>query len=321
MRLISGLALMCVAAMSQFSIAAAAFSPPTAAERQEALGDLTGVPADLRALLGPDDEFDLIPLPQRGDWLDTHTEAGQSFAAFLAHKPNRVDGMRRVLYVQPIGEFEDASSPELESISRYAAAFFQLEVKILPPYQPGIMEFTPRVNPSTKQVQVLSTDVLKFLAQRLPPDAFCLIGVTMRDLYPKPGWNYVFGQAALSRRVGVYSLARYDPDFFEEERPADWKRTLLRRSLKVLSHETGHMFGLWHCIYYDCAMNGSNHLAESDQRTVHLCPVCLRKLQYGGRFDAAKRTRDLATFFRDFGWLEDAAWYEKQLARIPNPKE
>jgi archaemetzincin len=81
------------------------------------------------------------------------------------------------------------------------------------------------------------------------------------------------------------------------------------------------MFGLWHCIYYDCAMNGSNHLVESDQRTVHLCPICLRKLQHGAGFDAAKRYQDLAKFFREFDWMEDAAWCETQRVKVADGAE
>jgi bacterioferritin len=37
----------------------------------------------------------------------------------------------------------------------------------------------------------------------------------------------------------------------------------LRRSCKVLAHEIGHMFGLSHCVFFHCLMNGSNSLAES----------------------------------------------------------
>jgi archaemetzincin len=57
----------------------------------------------------------------------------------------------------------------------------------------------------------------------------------------------------------------------------------------VLEHETGHMVGLAHCIYFNCLMNGSNHLAESDRRPLHLCPVCLRKLQWSIGFDVVAR--------------------------------
>jgi archaemetzincin len=183
------------------------------------------------------------------------------------------------------------------------------------------LDFAPRVNPQTKQVQRLTTAVLDFLSERVPADAFCVLGVTLEDLYPSASWNYVFGQASLGRRVGVYSFARYDPDFFDERRPNDWRDRLLRRSCKVLVHETGHMFGLRHCVYYGCVMNGSNHLAEADSRPLHLCPVCLRKLQNGTGFDAVKRYRELAAFYRAQGWTEDAQWCERQAAKTPPTAE
>lgn len=54
-------------------------------------------------------------------------------------------------------------------------------------------------------------------------------------------------------------------------------------------HETGHMFGLKHCIYYSCIMNGSNHLNENKDKPMELCPVCVRKLQENIQFDFLKR--------------------------------
>jgi hypothetical protein len=39
------------------------------------------------------------------------------------------------------------------------------------------------------------------------------------------------------------------------------------------------MFGIEHCVWFRCLLNGSNHFAESDARPSHLCPVDLRKLQ------------------------------------------
>lgn len=41
-------------------------------------------------------------------------------------------------------------------------------------------------------------DLLRFLQNRQPEDAFCIVGITMIDLYPKESWNFVFGQASLS---------------------------------------------------------------------------------------------------------------------------
>ena len=61
----------------------------------------------------------------------------------------------------------------------------------------------------------------------------------MIDLYPQESWNYVFGQASLRDRVGVFSFARYDPAFFGGERAEGWQTLMLKRSCKVLAHEIG----------------------------------------------------------------------------------
>ncbi|KPJ81179.1 MAG: hypothetical protein AMS17_19795, partial [Spirochaetes bacterium DG_61] len=135
-------------------------------------------------------------------------------------------------------------------------------------------------------------------------------------LYPDPTWNFVFGQASLRERVGVFSFARYDPAFYGEARTDEYYRLLLHRSCKVLAHETGHMFGLYHCIYYHCLMNGSNHLKESDARPMHLCPVCLRKLHYSIGFDIAGRYHELARFYKTTGFEKEAGWINNRLKKI-----
>ena len=164
--------------------------------------------------------------------------------------------------------------------------------------------------------QILTRDVLRSLQGRLPKDGFCLLGITMEDLYPHPSWNFVFGEASLSERVGVYSFARYDPAFYRQPRGPGSESALLRRSAKVLTHETAHMFGLTHCIYFKCVMNGSNHLRESDARPTHLCPVCLRKLQWSVGFDVVKRYEELSKFYQHAGFDDEAAWITRRLQTI-----
>ena len=51
----------------------------------------------------------------------------------------------------------------------------------------------------------------------------------------------------------------------EEIRAAAARRLGVLRSLKVLSHEAGHMFSLHHCTRFECLMNGSNSLDEMDR--------------------------------------------------------
>lgn len=162
--------------------------------------------------------------------------------------------------------------------------------------------------------QLLTRNILRVLPENLPENAFCVIATTMRDLYPGRSWNFVFGEASLRDRVGVYSFARYDPQFYGLN-TSNRDYLILRRSCKVLAHETSHMFGIQHCIYFNCLMNGSNHLEESDRRPLHLCPVDLRKLHYSIGFDIGQRCRNLLDFFKAVRFNDEVQWLERRLSR------
>lgn len=57
-----------------------------------------------------------------------------------------------------------------------------------------------------------------------------------------------------------------------------------------MAHEITHMFGIKHCIYYECLMNGTMSAEESKRKTNHtLCPICLKKLQCNIKFDSKVR--------------------------------
>ena len=49
---------------------------------------------------------------------------------------------------------------------------------------------------------------------------------------------------------------------------------------QTISHETCHLFGLQHCVYFRCAMNGSDSMALALAQPLVCCPFCLRKMQY-----------------------------------------
>ncbi|KAL4945785.1 hypothetical protein BDV06DRAFT_229965 [Aspergillus oleicola] len=52
----------------------------------------------------------------------------------------------------------------------------------------------------------------------------------------------------------------------------------LSRTLRTTSHELSHCFGLDHCVYYACIMQGSASLAEDARQPPYLCPVDLAKV-------------------------------------------
>jgi len=259
-----------------------------------AIGDTHGLQPAFRCALDPA-AFESMPAPGPNDWLANHPEPGQTFDEFVRSNPNRPTAQRHTIYLQPLGRFD------LTLVKEWTEAFFMMPVTVRPPLDFGSAHITSRKNPSSGQQQLLTTDILALLRQQLPADAFCMLGITMIDLYPDPAWNFVFGQAALRERVGVYSFARYEGD--------------PRRSCKVLAHETSHMFGIEHCIYFRCVLNGSNHLAESDARPMHLYPVDLRKLQWSVGFDVMERYRRLSSVAKKAGFRDEAEWDALQVQR------
>lgn len=260
----------------------------------------------------------LLPLhtklgpPLSGEWLDQHKEPGQSYAQYLRGKPVRVDRRRRMIYVQPLGEFDPAQRKVLDRTAEFLGIYFQLPVKVRDGLSLDVIPATARREHPTWHVkQILSTYVLdKVLRPRLPPDACVYLALTASDLWPGEGWNFVFGQASLSERVGVWSIARNGDPHGDDAA----NRLCLLRTLKTASHETGHMFSMQHCTLYECNMCGSNHREEADHRPLWLCPHCLAKLCYATGADPVKRFKDLAAFSKRAGLKPEQEFYEKSLA-------
>src|SRR4030095_6329216 len=87
------------------------------------------------------------------------------------------------------------------------------------------------VTPKQLLTSYLLNDMLK--KRRQPKDA-AVLGLTAADLWPGEGWNFVFGQASLTERVGVGSRAQNgNPDESEAARALCTLRTL-----KTATHET-----------------------------------------------------------------------------------
>ncbi len=286
---------------------------------QGAIGDTAHFSPELQRAFDPAGHFTPMGKPEPGDWLAEHPEAPQTFADYIDSSPNLPNGARRVIYLLPLGDFPPGT-PAMPALAEIVKAFFTLEVRILPRVPASDVKATRRVHDVTHKRQLLAPDVLRWLARRVPEDAYALMAVTMEDLYPEPSWNFVFGMASLRERVGVQSFARQDAAFFGEPRPPDWKQQLLRRATWTLVHEIAHMFGLSHCVFFECVVAGSNHQAEADRRPLHPCPVCARKLHFATDFDPAARETALAALLRKLGIADEAAWSERRAAWIRDGK-
>ncbi|MEK7951466.1 archaemetzincin [Luteolibacter soli] len=298
-------------------VAVGEFKGFTKEQRDASVGPVSGLKPGLRRAFTDVGQFAAKKEPKPFDWLGAHEEPGQTFGQYVGSRPNLPGPVRKKLYVLPIGTFAKGVAPDLEKLKAYTAAYFHpMPVEMLPVVADAEVPAKVRENSLTKKKQWLSTDILDWLPGKLPGDAYAMLAVTMTDLYPEESWNFVFGQASYRERVGVFSFARYHPSWTFDPVDEGTEKLVLGRAAKVLTHEMGHMFGIRHCVHYECIMGGVNHLAEADAAPMHLCPVCLRKLYYAVRFDPASRYEGLAKFYRENGFKEEEKWAAVEAASI-----
>ena len=124
--------------------------------------------------------------------------------------------------------------------------------------------------------QYASIAALEMLTRACPADTLKLLAVTTRDLF-LPVLTFVYGQAQLSGRVGIVSLARLRQEFYGLSAQHD---IFLERAKKEAMHETGHLFGLVHCADTACAMALSTHVRHIDQKHSAFCARCAARLDH-----------------------------------------
>lgn len=321
-RFLAGLAAFCLCGLAgaavfliaefQFGQEARASADDGARSSHLGYGDSEPDDADVTPYWEPDDHFEQMPEPKPGDWLYSFPEPGQTVEEYFGGGPNAVTSTRHVIYLQPLGEF-DESAPDLSVLAEYLELYFGLPTRILPGLDvDGAV--TERRAWSTEERQWLTTDLLQIIFERRPDDAYAVLGVTMTDLYPAEDWAFVFGQARFREQVAVHSFARYRPSSEADLTADERERRFLRRVLKVSTHELGHVFGIRHCTHFRCNMNGANNLAEGDASPLYVCPVDLRKLQTNVGFHPTERYAKLAEFWQEHGFVEDARWARRRIA-------
>ncbi|MCR9245859.1 MAG: archaemetzincin [bacterium] len=249
------------------------------------------------------------PTVGSGDWLAEHEEPGQTFAEYLDEDPVAATAGRRRIYVVPIGEFDAGRQQVFDRTVEAVRHWFGLEVVVEAAVPlSAIPQNSMRQSNHGDWLQLHAGYLMRrVLRPNLPADAACRIGFVSADLWPGRGWNFVFGQASLRDRIGVWSLYRNgDPN---ESKAA--ARLCLLRTVKTATHEIGHMFGMRHCTAWSCNLAGSNHQAESDRQPWRLCPECLPKLLRATGVDAGERFVALRRFGDGFGLAAEAEWFAR----------
>jgi archaemetzincin len=265
----------------------------------------------IKAMKAVEPFFEPMRPPDTDEWLATVKEDGQTFEQYINCDPILPSLERKTLYIQPIGEFNDKQFKVIRLSADYMEKFFDLPVKLLPrkKFETSLSLKNYRINQFTKNRQIYTDYILeKILLPDLPQDAASLIAFTNEDLFPDKNVNYVFGQASLKNRVGVWSLFRLD-DYASPEQ-------FLRRMLKTAVHETGHMFSFEHCTKYECVMSGVNNLGEMHKRPIDACPECMAKICWMSGYKPQKRYENLAEFCRTNKMRKDFDEFSKKAVAV-----
>ena len=156
----------------------------------------------------PEGTYKRMPMPRAGDWLAHHEERGQTFRSFerraVAHAPH---GHCTVLEVVPVGVFDPLLSPPLDELGAFMTAFFGVRCRVAPPVAlrkvatSGLVRDDDDDDGEGEGGQLLTGDAMDFLRKRrVGRDVFAQIAVTMVDVTPGEGWNFVYGQVRSEER-------------------------------------------------------------------------------------------------------------------------
>jgi archaemetzincin len=240
---------------------------------------------------------DRLPAPRRGEWRSVVREREQSFEDYVRDCADRKPASRPRLAILPLGGISSRFGTVLDLMREYAAVFFGLETGI------GTDVPIPDAAQVPQRGQHNSSMILDALAVGAADGALLTLAITEADLFSR-GKKYVFGEGNLERRVGICSLARLrSPD----------EAIFLRRALKLMSHETGHLLSIPHCVRRRCVLQGANTLEESDGHPMEPCAEDLRKIRWSTGVDLDQRAAGLRVFYDRMGWTLESGFGNSDL--------
>ncbi|KAI0411257.1 hypothetical protein F5X98DRAFT_57742 [Xylaria grammica] len=103
-------------------------------------------------------------------------------------------------------------------------------------------------------------------------DSLCAV----EELEPREHIKSVYGTLESPLRRAVDAVRRASAPSTRQVFNGLW----FSRTARTLVHELGHCFGMDHCIFYACNMQGTSGMAEDVRQPPYLCPVCLEKVAH-----------------------------------------
>ena len=169
-----------------------------------------------------------------------------------------------------IVSIDDINISILEHISKCLNSTYKLDTNII-----SRQDISNHIPEPAYGGRYNSTNILKFLSDRVPKNTFKLLAITELDLY-SPIFSCLFGEAQLGGGCALVSLFRLRQEFYNLTPDLD---TFLARCEKEAVHELAHTFGLTHCHEKHCIMYPSNNIIDTDVKSNTFCPNCAARLK------------------------------------------
>lgn len=271
----------------------------------------TNIP-DIKWFINSTNYYEYLPMPLEDEWLNYNKENGQTFKNYmrLIKKSKSLHSLKikSKIVLIPIRMDESIFSKYLlNALKEFLEIYFDLIVLV----EDGLNlsnKFKLDTNDSIDAINTLS--ILKTFKEK---NSFSTVAITTCDLTHNE--SFVFGLSDQELQVCVVSLFRYVLDLKTNDGRVN-DMDLLKKTCSVICHEIAHTFGLEHCIYYRCIMNGSNTIEEDDKLPIYLCPICFRKLHFLLNFDIEKRYLNLFKYCEKYEFKSESNWYQKRLELI-----
>lgn len=198
---------------------------------------------------------------------------------FILSYCGKVHTSKKVIAIQPIGDFESAMVDTITQTIKIVYAF--KEVKILPnipiPKRAFVQIKSPRYRADT---------IIKLLKQRKPKSINYVIGLMSKDISTtkRDRWGKVLEPKSKYIDWGIFGLG-YVPGpscVVSSYRVRNGNQNRYRQRMKkVCMHEIGHNLGLKHCSHgKKCLMRDAAETIKTiDQVQLSLCNYCKEKIK------------------------------------------
>ena len=240
--------------------------------------------------------------PRPGDWRSQVREPEQDFGQFV-HDSRRANG---ALVIQPIGDLPKDQKRAIGHLLDSLSAFFGMRAVCAAPLP--LSELPSRCFRQIGGTRQINAEALMDLILRplAGGEVSAVVAITDFDLYPGESWPFAtaFCWSSFNAGAAVVSTASI------LKGTSAGRESGLLRLTKLCLHEVAHTLALKHCSRFNCLMNGSGSLRESDSKPLSLCPDCLAKLSLVTGRAPESHVKDMFELCRSKGFEAEARHYK-----------